>query len=418
MRISSISLGVLWITLLLSSSCASHQKHIETQSFAVYPIDQMVVLRSQLAQREELAKLVSALENEAKVLLNSPEFSVLQKQHTPPSGVMNDYYSMGVYWWPDSTKEDGLPYIRRDGVRNPEYDQFDGPAIAKMSRTVFKLSLAYFYTQEKSYADKAIELIRVWFLDPERKMNPHLEYGQAIPGRVEGRGIGIIETGNFLKVLNAVAMLDESGAIPSEIRQGLKAWFLEYNYWLLTSEKGWDERLWHNNHGSSYDSQVASFALFTGEDSVARLILDSVKIKRIDRQIEPDGSQPWELERTKSLSYSLKNLDHLIENAILAQHIGIDLWHYESEDKGSISQAIKFLIPYMQGEHEWPYTQYGGIEKKRQHYANLIWVASQYLDDPLIHQTISQLQEEGYYPSRIHLLYPENESQVPQQIKK
>ena len=69
--------------------------------------------------------------------------------------------------------------------------------------------------------------------------------------------------------------------------------------------------MWYNNHGSAYDAQVASFAIFTGQDSVAEMILDSVKLKRIEPQIMADGSQPHELKRTKALSYSSFNLIHL-----------------------------------------------------------------------------------------------------------
>ena len=43
----------------------------------------------------------------------------------PPSGDKHDYMSVGPYWWPDPSKPDGLPYIRRDGEVNPEYHSAD-----------------------------------------------------------------------------------------------------------------------------------------------------------------------------------------------------------------------------------------------------------------------------------------------------
>ncbi|MEM9857461.1 MAG: alginate lyase family protein, partial [Bacteroidota bacterium] len=319
---------------------------------------------------------------------------------------MHDYYSLGVYWWPNPDTEDGLPYVRHDGKKNPEYDQYDGVVIHKMTKAVFALSLAYFYTDDESYAQKATEFIDTWFLAAATKMNPHLEYGQAIPGITEGRGIGIIETGTLLRIISAVGLVERSAHFTAAHRDGLQDWFRAYTHWLVSSQKGWDERMWHNNHGSSYDSQVAAFSLFVGEDSLATLILDSVKVKRIDRQIEPDGSQPWELERTKSMSYSIKNLDHLVENAILAQHYGIDLWNYESADGGSIKQAIRFLIPYMLGEKEWTYIQYGGLKSKRNDFKELIWVANQYVEDELIQRAFRQLCETDSKPMNIALLYP------------
>jgi hypothetical protein len=31
--------------------------------------------------------------------------------------------SLAPYWWPDPKSPNGLPYIRRDGERNPEIKQ-------------------------------------------------------------------------------------------------------------------------------------------------------------------------------------------------------------------------------------------------------------------------------------------------------
>ena len=49
--------------------------------------------------------------------------SVMDKGVTPPSGDKHDYMSQAPYWWPDPTKPDGSPYIRKDGERNPEIDK-------------------------------------------------------------------------------------------------------------------------------------------------------------------------------------------------------------------------------------------------------------------------------------------------------
>lgn len=393
------------VSFLSNAAVAFAQVQPET---SLYDPVALLQAKQQYEQgREPFATLVNQLKSEADVLLDIEPYSVMQKKMIPPSKNMHDYYSLGIYWWPNPATEDGLPYVRHDGKKNPEYDNYDGVSIHKMSKAVFTLALAYFYTSHEPYAKHANDLIKAWFLDPATKMNPHLEYGQAIPGVVEGRGIGIIETGTLLRIVNAVGLLKDAASFSQPDHELLQKWFREYTHWLVSSPKGWDERMWHNNHGSSYDSQVACFSHFVGEDSLAVLILDSVKVKRIDPQIESDGSQPWELERTKSMTYSIKNLNHLMENAILAQHYGIDLWNYESEDGGSIKQAIRYLIPYMLDEKEWTYTQYGGIESRMDAFRELIWIANQYLDDELIQQAFDQLCTSAK-PLSINLLYPLN----------
>lgn len=383
---------------------AAYPKQIEP---ALYDLKALKKARIKYQQEEPTyLTLVQELQAQADAQLNVGPFSVVNKKFLPASQNKHDYYSMGPYWWPNPDTEDGLPYIRKDGKVNPEKDYYDRPQLSPLTNAVFTLGLAYFYTQEEKYAQKAQTLIRAWFLDPATKMNPHLEYGQAIPGITEGRGIGLIETGSFIKILDALHLMSESNAIPKQTNQELQAWFDTFTHWMLGSPKGWDERLWHNNHGSSYDSQVVSYAKFIGADSIANLILDSVIIKRIDRQVMPDGSQPWELSRTKSMNYSLKNLDHLMENAILANHYGKDLWNYESADGRSITKAIHFLIPYMMEGKEWTYTQYGGIEGQMDKFKRLIWIAHLYLDDPLIEQTATKLFK-GEAPSgNTLLLYP------------
>ena len=64
------------------------------------------------ANRTRVIPAVQALLKEAEQALTADLVSVVQKQQTPPSGDKHDYMSLGPYWWPDSTKPDGLPYIR------------------------------------------------------------------------------------------------------------------------------------------------------------------------------------------------------------------------------------------------------------------------------------------------------------------
>ena len=97
---------------------------------------------------------------------------------------------------------------------------------------------------------------------------------------------------------------------------------------------------------------------------MARTILENVKTRRIATQIEPDGSQPLEIARTRSLSYSSMNLRGFIHLANMAQTIDVDLWNFETSDGRSIRKALDFLLPYVQGKKTWETSanyQSGGI---------------------------------------------------------
>jgi hypothetical protein len=238
-------------------------------------------------------------------------------------------------------------------------------------------------------------------------MNPHLEYGQAIPGITDGRGIGIIETDEFIGVAESIVMLDYAGVLTREERSALTEWYRAYNHWLLTSEKGWAERMWHNNHGTSYDAQVSSFAIFTGNDEVAKIILDSVGIKRIESHFEADGSQPRELKRTKGMGYSIYNLIHHARLAIIAEHYDMDLWNYENAKGGSIQKAILYLIPYLSGEKEFPYQQLGGIEQTVPRFKELLRMNIHGWDDPEILRFLNEHKDVPFNVEFIDLLYPD-----------
>ena len=62
-------------------------------------------------------------------------------------------------------------------------------------------------------SQKAVELLNVFFLDEYTRMNPHLLYAQAIPGRTKGRGIGIIDTLHLAEVPLAIRAITSSAAI-------------------------------------------------------------------------------------------------------------------------------------------------------------------------------------------------------------
>jgi hypothetical protein len=306
---------------------------------------------------ESLKPAKAALEEAAAKALGLKPMSVMDKTITPPSGDKHDYMSQAPYWWPDPAKPDGRPYIRRDGERNPEINRItDHDNLGRVASAVATLGLAYFMTGRQDYATHAARLVRVWFIDPATRMNPHLKFGQGIPGINEGRGIGIIETRGLPDMLDGVRLIAGSPAWSAADEAALQTWMRAYLQWLRESTHGQEEAKNGNNHETWYDVQVAGLALYTGQRDVARQTLEGSR-QRIARQFQPDGRQPRELERTRSWDYSIFNLEAFFDLAMLGRHTGVDLWNYKTDDGRSLRQALDFLASYASSGQKWPDAQ-------------------------------------------------------------
>ncbi len=353
---------------------------------------------------DSLRPALDRLRKEANTALAMRPVSVMDKTRQPPSGNKHDYLSQAPYFWPDPSKPNGTPYLRKDGQRNPEVDRgTDRPALGRLMGAVNTLALAYYFTGNARYAQHAALLVRTWFLDPATRMNPHMDYAQYIPGINTGRGIGLIETSHLGELCDDLALLSGSGAWSANDERGFHDWLVAYFTWLTTSKNGRDESGERNNHGTWYDAQTAALALTLGQTDVAKRILTAGLTKRLEFEIEPDGSQPRELARTKSLGYSTFNLDALFTNARLASHVGVDWWQHASADGRSLHRALNYLAPYVDPAKPWRKKDL--IEADRGGVLALVAEGTQHWDDPALRDLLARFGHAGENrTARWHLL--------------
>ncbi|MCD2424790.1 alginate lyase family protein [Niabella pedocola] len=334
----------------------------------LWDAEKMHTIKKQL-HTSAYAKAYRLLLSQADEAINTPAYSVTQKKGVAPSGSKHDYVSLSRYWWPDPHTSNGLPYVFKDGQSNPELNRYDRNTLGDMCAAVHTLSLAYFYSGAEKYAQKAVSLLRTWFLDASTRMNPNLEYSQFIPGRdrSKGRPEGLIDSYSFVGMLSSVALLKGSEGYTAQMAQGLKQWFGDFAKWLQTSEQGQKEQAAKNNHATAYDAQLITYLLFSGDEAAGRQLIDAFPGKRIFAQIEPDGKQPNELWRTLAYHYSEYNLSHILDVCATAQKLGVDLLHATSADGRSIFKAVDYLASFLgKGVERWPYKQISGWEAKQQ----------------------------------------------------
>ena len=268
-------------------------------------------------------------------------------------GGPNDFYSNGDYWWPDPAKPNGLPYIKRDGETNPENFVAHRMAVKTLRDSVAALAAAHRITGEDRYVTKAAELLRVFFLDAKTRMNPSLNFAQAVPGVSPGRGIGIIDTLHIIEIPAAVKVMEKSKAFPPDMAKDVRAWFRDIAEWMVTSKNGKEEAAAKNNHSVAFHLQLAVFADFIGDEAKLALCRKQFKEVFVAKQMAADGGFPLELARTKPYGYSIFQLDNM---TLLCQVLSTEadnLWAFELPDGRGIRKAVAYLNPFLADKSKW-----------------------------------------------------------------
>lgn len=360
-RLACVCALMLWVIGGVVMQAQAQERHDDPYAFLQQSV--LTTVKQQLRQGTEKPQTRLAyteLIAQAEKALNKPNPSVTEKGMTPPSGSKHDYMSLSVYWWPDSNKSNGLPWVRRDGVINPvsKSDDIDGVRLEDFTDQVYTLTLAWYFSDNAAYADKAISLIRTWFIDPETRMNPNLDFAQGVPGIAPGRGAGVLDGRYFsTRIVDALIMLRGYQGWQKEDDTQMREWMTSYLEWLQTSKLAKRESEAKNNHGSWYAAQVAGIAWYLGKKDIVAAMA-ALQRTKLNHQIQDDGAQPEELSRTRSFHYSYFNLQAITNMAVLADKVGEDLWRYRTPQGSGIANAFNFLAPYLDKDNRWPYKSF------------------------------------------------------------
>jgi hypothetical protein len=290
----------------------------------------------------------------AAVALKQEPVSITAFRAKLTDGGPNDFYSNGDYWWPNPNTTNSLPYVQRDGQTNPENFTAHRQAVRQLSDAVAALGAAYKITGDDRFAKKSAALLKVFFLDEKTRMNPSLQYAQAIPGVSPGRGIGIIDTLHLVEIPKAIEAMEKSPAFSPGILGGLKKWFADYVEWMTTSKNGKDEANAGNNHAVAFWLQVAVFAEFADDGKNLAECQRRFTEVFIPKQMTNDGSFPAELRRTKPYGYSIFQLDNMVTLCQVLSTKENNLWNFTLPDGRNIHKAMEFMYPFLADKSKWP----------------------------------------------------------------
>ena len=309
------------------------------------------------------------LSRRADAIQAEPELSVTRRTVPTHTGNIHDYISLSKYNWPNPDTPDGLPWIYRDGIVNPEYEKYDLFPLIRMCRNVGILTAVSRLSDRMECAEKAGRFLKCWFLDPETAMTPHLKFAQVTPGSCSGHPAGLIDGHFFCELLEAVASLPFTKEWTPENLAQLHRWFTDYFFWLIGDPFPRKEEALRNNHGTWYDVQFVVTAVFLNHSEIARRQLLEKSIPRLSVQLMHPGFQPFELGRTLSLTYSVFNLEGWSRLAAYAKRLGIELWNHPGCDGTTLKMGFQLLIPFLCGKQRWEHPQIGPLPNSRRLFA-------------------------------------------------
>lgn len=268
---------------------------------------------------------------------------------------LRNYYSIGLYYHPNPETENGLPWVSSDGIVNPASDLGPKRELRKITQNVFILAVAGYFI-DKKYGLHAMNLLKNWFLDKNNGMNPNLENAQMVPGINLGRRAGVIDSHVWINIIIALDFLEKT-VEDKQFFSGMRNWFAKYVNWLLLSERGKDALSIGNNISSWCVAQILAFSIFSKQRPEYINICKQFFKKFISEQMDDNGCFIKEISRTRSLHYSLFNLQALTIIAELLYRHDENLYNWHDGNGHCLQKAFDFLTPFLSREKTWPYQQ-------------------------------------------------------------
>ena len=319
----------------------------------VLSVDEAEPIHSAIIRKETWTlDPVRHLRAEAEKRLHEGPWTVTSDRPTDLQLDLHDYYSEAPYWWPNPENPGG-PYIRKDGLFNPARFTANKTALNAVADAVFTLGAAAYLLDDPRYAQRAARDVRTWFIDPRTRMNPNLDFAQAIRGVNQSRGTGILDGRVFIRALQGMEFLAQTGSWDAKDQAAVRHWFEDYLHWLTHSNNAEDQKSSGNSHASWWTAQVAAVSGYVENNTEQQMAFNYYREHIFPRQIRRNGSAPGEEARTRSLSYSAFNLEAYSLICRMAQVRGTDLWNVRAKSGATIATVIDYLEPYFSDPKKW-----------------------------------------------------------------
>ena len=325
-----------------------------------------------------------------------------------PSGTsVNDYVSISRYAHPDST---GAYTLTIDGVTNSLVELFDRPKLAAMSSAAYTLAMAYYFSGDEAYANKASEILKNWFFEPYYRMNPNMDFAQirpGVPGTGGGGSPGIIDANDLIQVVDAASLLYDSNSWSGQNHIQLKEWYYRFSQWII---KNYNADAYNVTNVSTWmDVQRGTFFMLSEQDDKLNSDFYIPPITmRIQTQFNTDGVQPFEVTRGRPQHYvyfnlrGYMNLIHLRKNRTASDR---DWQLLDTANKAGLQPALEMIVNYiLYPERPGTLVSEPGFDDCR--YLEILKPAAVAFNEMIFEEAANHLLERGCSNSAISLAYP------------
>lgn len=252
---------------------------------------------------------------------------------------------------PACNQTTGLPWSAHDGYNWPHATD-DRGEVDKLWAAVVPLTLAWFYTSEQAFLDRAVVLLRAWFTSPVSSMRPNMRYADSIPG-VGAECGGTVNFARFTRALDCILLIEHGDATAAtwthDDRIAMRSFVTQFLEWWLDSTDGSCVRETKANIGMAYEMNVLTMALFVNNSELARSIADNHTATRLDTQINGSGVPILDAPRPDGFGYAAGDFMGLLDLAHVALLAGgsIDLYTYVNSSTGASLRGVgEFFAPF------------------------------------------------------------------------
>lgn len=347
-----------FLAFLISFGCSNNDEQEIPPEFTISNTGPYIINSAHLDIVKDKLEENGFLQSELEILVKranrllGKEFSyVTDKTDRPDGATPNDYVSMDRYAWPNANGEYTID-ARRDGVTNPEIfddSRFDRERMAEVTSAIYTLSLAYYFTDEEPFAEKASQLVKSWFFDIETRMNPNLDFAQIRPGQSGSGGggsPGIIDTNDMIRVVEAASLIFDSPSWSGSDHKELKEWFYIFSIWIINNYNA--DAYSRSNLSTWMDVQRAVYFSFSEQEERLNSNFHISPVReRIDNHINPVGVQTHELSRQRQRHYEYFNLRAYMKLSLVRKNRtdnDRDWPVLNSDDYGGLKPALDLVM--------------------------------------------------------------------------